>query len=331
MVLSGKPLLKYRMDITIEKAEFLVKRLFLGYNSVMKWLILTHSADTSDKISTYLQSKDCLVSIAKIDSDFESLVADIRSAKNFFVCDSHVLSENPRFLFLYGLIAERGQFVFVSGKNADELKSLSGDSERFVYGTKVSDVMKSLKSNFKDCFAADKKNTALSDLLSRGLPFNADCMVHFIEKDKPEIVELVYDAGLDINSWTEDGVPVLCAAARCDKVEYVKWLLKRNADVNIISKDRGYSPVMDAVWKKNLEMVKLFIKAGADLSIMSSDGQPILVLAVGNGDAKIVEVLLKAGADPDIPDGMGMSARSYANLFKKADLVKILNKFPKKE
>ena len=64
---------------------------------------------------------------------------------------------------------------------------------------------------------------------------------------------------------------------------------------------------------------------------MSSDGQPILVLAVGNGDAKIVEVLLKAGANPDIQDSMGMSARSYANLFKKADLVKILNKFPKKE
>ena len=319
------------LNTFVELSVFLVKWIFLGYNSEMKWLILTHSADNSEKISAYLQSKDCQITIANIDSDFDKLVANIRGVKNFFVCDSHVLAENPKFLFLYGLIAERGQFVFVSGKNCEELKALSGDSEEFVYGTKVSDVLKELKSKFKDCFAADKKSTALNELLSRGLPFNADCMVHFIEKDKPEIVELVYDAGLDTNSWTEDGVPVLCAAARCDKLEYVKWLLKRNADVNIISKDRGYSPVMDAVWKKNLEMVKLFIKAGANLDIMSSDGQPILVLAVGNGDAKIVEVLLKAGANPDIQDSMGMSARSYANLFKKADLVKILNKFPKKE
>lgn len=310
---------------------FLVKWTFLKYNSEMKWLILSHSTESAEKISTYLQSKDCQVSIAEIDSDYDKILSDIRDAKNYFICDSHILSENPKFLFLYGLMAERGQFVMVSGKNASELKDFSGDSEKFVYGATCSEVLKSLKSNFKDYFDADKKSTALNDLLSRGLPFNADCMVHFIEKDKPEIVELVYDAGLDINSWTEDGVPVLCAAARCDKVEYVKWLLKRNADVNIISKDRGYSPVMDAVWKKNLEMVKLFIKAGADLGIMSSDGQPILVLAVGNGNAKIVEALLKAGADPDIKDGMGMSARGYANLFKKTDIMKLMEKFPKKE
>ncbi|WP_407400913.1 ankyrin repeat domain-containing protein [Treponema sp.] len=297
----------------------------------MKWLILKHSADNAEKISIYLQSKNCQVSIVDIDSDYSSLVSEIKGAKNFFVSDSNVLADNPKFLYLYGLISERGQFILVQGKNVDELKSLSGESEKFVYGSTKAEVLKVLKSDFKDYYAADKKSSALNDLLSRGLPFNADCMVHFIEKDKPEIVELVYDAGLDINSWTEDGVPVLCAAARCDKVEYVKWLLKRNADVNIISKDRGYSPVMDAVWKKNLEMVKLFIKAGADLGIMSSDGQPILVLAVGNGNAKIVEVLLKAGADPDIKDGMGMSARGYANLFKKTDIMKLMEKFPKKE
>ena len=78
-------------------------------------------------------------------------------------------------------------------------------------------------------------------------------------------------------------------------------------------------------------MVNLFIKAGADLSIMSTDGQPILVLAVGNGNVKIVEALLKAGADPDVKDSMGMSARSYASLFKNEDLIKLMNQYPKKE
>lgn len=297
----------------------------------MKWLIITHEADDASKILSYLQTKQCLVYVNDINSDYEKLFLDIKSVDNFILCDTHILAENPKFLFLYGLICERGKNIFIQGNNIDELKTFLHPSLSIVYENKKSEILKNIKANFENLFAEDKKRTAYNDLLSRGLPFTADCMVHFIEKDKKEIVELVYDAGLDINSWTEDGVPVLCAAARCDNIEYVKWLIDRKADVNIISKDRGYSPVMDAVWKKNIEMVKLFIKKGADLNIMSSDGQPILVLAVGNGNAKIVELLLKAGANPDVQDGMGMSARSYANLFKNDDLIKLMNNYPKKE
>ncbi|MCI5830215.1 MAG: ankyrin repeat domain-containing protein [Treponema sp.] len=297
----------------------------------MKWLILSDSAESCKTVKEFLASKNCQVSVAELNSDYGSIVNEIKNANNYLICDSEILAKNPVFLFFYGLMAEKGQYVFVAGNNAEELKFLSGSGKKFFYCTKAADVLDNIKDNFNEYFAEDKKAAALKELLSRGLPLSADCMVHSIERDKSEIVELVYDAGLDINSWTEDGVPVLCAAARCDKIEYVVWLLDHNADVNIISKDRGYSPVMDAVWKKNLDMVNLFIKAGADLSIMSTDGQPILVLAVGNGNVKIVEALLKAGADPDVKDSMGMSARSYASLFKNEDLIKLMNQYPKKE
>ncbi len=312
-------------------SAFLVKSIFLDYNMHMKFLIIATETDGTTKFAEFLESKGCSVEISTLNEDNTLLFSKIKNADNYILLDSDRLMDNGIFLFMLGRISERGHFAIFQGKNAENLKPYNPENADFFYTEKKADAMKTLKENFKAYFDADKKRTALNDLLSRGLPFNADCMAHFIEKDKPEIVELVYEAGLDLNSFTEEGVPVLCAATRCGNFEYVKWLLKRNADVNIISKDRGYSPVMDAVWKKNLEMVKLYIKAGADLNIMSRDGQPILVLAVGNGNAKIVEALLKAGADPDVQDGMGMSARSYANLFKNADLIKIMNKFPKKE
>ena len=88
---------------------------------------------------------------------------------------------------------------------------------------------------------------------------------------------------------------------------------------------------MDAVWRKNFQITDFFISKGADLNLISSDGQPILVLAVGNGDAKIVDLLLKNGANPDLKDSMGMSARTYASLFKRGDLVELINKYPPKE
>jgi ankyrin repeat protein len=44
---------------------------------------------------------------------------------------------------------------------------------------------------------------------------------------------------------------------------------------------------------------------------------------VGAGDVEITEMLVKAGADPDIEDAFGVSARMYANIFKN-DKIKAL-------
>ena len=54
------------------------------------------------------------------------------------------------------------------------------------------------------------------------------------------------------------------------------------------------------------------------------------MLAVGNGNVDIVKILLENGADPDIKDSMGMSAREYALLFKKKPMIELMEKFPKK-
>ena len=39
---------------------------------------------------------------------------------------------------------------------------------------------------------------------------------------------------------------------------------------------------------------------------------------------KIVKLLLDSGADPDVKDSMGMSARGYASLFKNEELMKLM-------
>lgn len=327
------------MDIALKiytLIVFVVEMPFLCYNHRMKWLIFTSEKDNAGKIVEFLEKNNAETEICSCDfsesisKDKLSSISDsIKGAEYFVILDFDKVESD--FLYFYGLMSATGRFVLCQGKNVDSLASYNAGRENFHFVDKRSDALKIVKDNFKELYSDFVRSSSFNQLLSKGLPFNAETMVHAIEKDKMEIVELAYNAGLDVNSFTEDGVPVLCAAARCDSLDYVKWLLKHNADVNIISKDRGYSPVMDAVWKKNLDMVKLLIKSGANLDVMSSDGQPILVLAVGNGSAKIVDALMKAGANADIKDGMGMSARSYANLFKKTEIVKILEKYPKKE
>lgn len=167
-------------------------------------------------------------------------------------------------------------------------------------------------------------------LFTLGIPFTSDSFAKYIAKDDTEKCNLLLDAGLLANTYTAEGVPMLCIATRNDCFDKVKWLLERGADINAVSKDRGYSAVMDAVWRKNFEITEYLIEKGANLDFISSDGQPILVLAIGNGNLKIAELLLAHGADPDIKDSMGMSARGYANLFKRPGMVELMEKYPPK-
>jgi uncharacterized protein len=46
-----------------------------------------------------------------------------------------------------------------------------------------------------------------------------------------------------------------------------------------------------------------------------------LVVVVGAGDEEITEMLVKAGADPDIKDALGVSARKYAAIFGNSKML----------
>ena len=183
-----------------------------------------------------------------------------------------------------------------------------------------------LEKNIENLKSESLKRANKNSLLEQGISCSADSFEFYLEKEKTGICKSILNSGIDVNSKTLQGVPLLCVATRNDSKEMLELLLEKGADINEVSEDRGYSPVMDAVWRKNYEIAKLLIDHGADLSTMSSDGQSILVLAVGNGNSKIVKLLLNSGADPDVKDSMGMSARDYASLFKNEELMKLMGK-----
>jgi ankyrin repeat protein len=69
------------------------------------------------------------------------------------------------------------------------------------------------------------------------------------------------------------------------------------------------------------------IKAGTNLDVKDKNGQTALIVAAGASMEKMVELLLKAGANPDIPDSLGVSARKYATLFKNKDILALFKTF----
>ncbi|MBR5400649.1 MAG: ankyrin repeat domain-containing protein [Treponema sp.] len=186
-----------------------------------------------------------------------------------------------------------------------------------------------LKKQYRQINKKNDKRQAKKELMIRGIPFTADCFSQFMAKNKTEICNLFLEADIDPNSRDDFGTPLLNIAVRNDNIDFVNKLLDAGAKINESSEDRGYTAVMDAVWRGNYEITKLLIEKGAELNTISKEGQSNLVLAVGADRIKICEILAKNGADPDIKDQMGMSAYGYATLFKKTEIVDILKPYHK--
>lgn len=257
----------------------------------------------------------------------------INQASHCIILDADKISGLEVYKYILGFLAGKKTRTYIH-KNCSDLKFESASIEMpelIRCYSKITDLISALKKDYAGLKEADKAHDSLMTLMTQGIPFTADSFAHYLEKDKPEIYNIFIDAGMPVNVKTSEGVPLLSMAVRSDHFDQVKWLLGLGADLNAVSGDRGYTAVMDAVWRKNYEITKFLVDKGADLSTVSSDGQPILVLAVGNGNEKIVELLLKSGADADLADSMGMSARGYANLFKKPGMVEVMAKYPKKE
>lgn len=175
----------------------------------------------------------------------------------------------------------------------------------------------------------EERQQARSNLLEIGISFHADSLAHCVSDGDLKAVELFLKAGFHANSRNKHGVPLLCLAARGKHKSVAELLLEFGADIDLQGEDRGYSALMDAVLAGSPELVNLFLDRGADPDLQSKDGQTALVVAVGRNDVEVSRRLVEGGANPDIADKLGFSARKYVALFKKPDLVDLFEGLPR--
>ncbi len=236
------------------------------------------------------------------------------------VCTPHIVEE-PWFVFVSG---------FSLGKNAPlALCRLDPDWVPPAYLSRVPllDTELELTEFYRiekaEWEVEEGKRVARSSLLERGISFHAEALAQCVAEGDALSVELFLKAGFNANSRDRHGVPLLCLAARNRHLGMAELLLSWGASLDLQSEDRGYSALMDASLAGSPELVDLFLDYGAVPNLQSKDGQTALVIAVGRSDAVIARRLLEKGADADMVDKLGFSARKYVNLFKKPDLLAI--------
>jgi ankyrin repeat protein len=140
----------------------------------------------------------------------------------------------------------------------------------------------------------------------------------------PEVIAMLLAHGADVDArerWY--GESALIWAAVEDHAEAIEILVSHGADVNSRSalqeRERrragqsilplgSWTPIMYAARENSLQAGAVLAAAGADLDLVDPDGATALVIAIINAHYEFAELLLEAGADPNVIDneaGMG--------------------------
>lgn len=115
-----------------------------------------------------------------------------------------------------------------------------------------------------------------------------------VYKNRKDIVEMLINAGADVNAKDSFGNTTLRIAAGSRNKDIAKLLIDAGADVN--AKDSsGNTTLRIAVGDKDI--TKLLIDAGADVNAKDSSGNTALTIAAYAGSEDVVELLIKAGAN----------------------------------
>ncbi|KQK02964.1 hypothetical protein BRADI_2g04680v3 [Brachypodium distachyon] len=117
------------------------------------------------------------------------------------------------------------------------------------------------------------------------------------------VTEFLLSKGVPVDIDCGRGTPLFTAATN-ERDKTVKILLDYHANPNTIV-GGVMSPLMSALTYRSLKCMKLLIKAGAGVNGKGCV-QTSLVFATSHGGyTNFIKFLLKAGADPNIPDDLG--------------------------
>ena len=141
-----------------------------------------------------------------------------------------------------------------------------------------------------------------------------------------QLVQAIIDHGVDVNAVNKRGQTALWFACSSGLMEFVKILLDAGANTNIADKT-GESCLHAAVHGScRAETIQNIIDHGAHVDAVNEDGATALLLACGLAQSEMIDVLLKAKADPNVFDHDGdasLHAATEANCSKET-LEKIL-------
>jgi ankyrin repeat protein len=129
-----------------------------------------------------------------------------------------------------------------------------------------------------------------------------------------ELVRVLLEHGAEVEAWDVDRneTPLLSASVP-GGAAVARVLLEAGANANVRNRV-GDSPLRQAVWARDRDLVELLLRHGATHTIDEYGGDfawTPLGIAAHLFDVPIIELLLAAGADPQATDDFDRTARDH--------------------
>jgi len=142
-----------------------------------------------------------------------------------------------------------------------------------------------------------------------------------------EAVRTLLKQAADVNAAQPDGMTALHWAAMRNDAELAQTLLYAGANVKATTRINGYTPLLLATKNGNAAVVEPLIKGGADVNAPTANGTTPLMFAAAAGSTAAVTQLLDHGANVNAAEHYrGLTALMYAAASDRTEIVDILAK-----
>jgi ankyrin repeat protein len=145
------------------------------------------------------------------------------------------------------------------------------------------------------------------------------------ERGDMEAVRALLKQAGDVNAAQADGMTALHWAAMKNDVQLADILLYASANVKATTRIGSYTPLILAAKNGNAAVLEPLLKNGSDANSRTANGTTALMLAAESGDVESVRVLLDRGADVNAREAVrGLSAAMFAAASDRAAVVGLL-------
>ena len=129
-----------------------------------------------------------------------------------------------------------------------------------------------------------------------GRPLLAVATTATDERGKIEVVQMLIDAGADVNNFDSGGRPMVNVTALRGSSESLRVLLNAGADPNV--RDMSGYPALERAFQRNSpEVIHVLVEGGADVNARDHAGDPLLYHQLTFGSIENVQAFIEAGAD----------------------------------